>query len=169
MTSGISEFPCTVGSTIGVVWMQILVALGNLFASFVLGFVLSWRIAIFGFTVIAVCVAFGYLNFTWLERFEEFVSREGEDRTDYINESVNSIRTIAALTREAETMRRFRGAVPRSSAKHRALIIGAVRYGVTEGAILLFAALVFWWGGRLLSQDRVVSSLPVKFGSRRQA
>jgi ATP-binding cassette subfamily B (MDR/TAP) protein 1 len=160
LTSSISEYPGAVGHTTGIIWLQIVVAFANLVASFILGFVLGWRLAILGLPTMAVCIIAGYFNFTWLEKFEALVTKEGETRSNYINESVNSIRTIAALTRESETMRRFRAAAQQPREQQIALVIGSIGFGVNQGVIYLFGALVFWWGARLLAKGQIVSAGP---------
>ena len=157
LTSGIAEFPGAVGNTVGVIWLQIVVALSNLAASFILGFVLSWRVAVIGIPAIVLCIVAGYFNFTWLEKFEAMVTKESEKRSNFINESVNSIRTIAALTREGETMRRFRAGAETPHRQRLALLLGSVGFGVSQGVVFLFGAFVFWWGGRLVSRNEIVS------------
>jgi len=86
------------------------------------------------------------------------VTKESEKRSNFINESVNSIRTIAALTREGETMRRFRAAAETPHQQRLALILGSVGFGVSQGVVFLFGAFVFWWGGRLVSRNEIVGT-----------
>jgi ATP-binding cassette subfamily B (MDR/TAP) protein 1 len=157
LTSGISSHPSAVGQTVGVIWLQIVVALANLFGAFILGFILSWRVAIIGLPAMFLAIVAGYFNFTWLEEFESLVGKESEKRSNQISEAVNSIRTIASLTREGEVLRRFKAAAARPRQQRLALTLGAVGFGVSQGATFLFGAFVFWWGARLVSRSEVVS------------
>ena len=166
LTSGVAEFPSAVGQTVGVIWLQIVVALANLVGSFVLGFVLSWRVAIIGFPAIFLAIVAGYFNFTWLEEFEALVTKEAEKRSNHISEAVNSIRTIASLTREGEVLRRFKAADARPRQQRLALLLGSVGFGIAQGSTFLFGAFVFWWGARLISRSEVVGR-PLFLASRR--
>jgi ATP-binding cassette subfamily B (MDR/TAP) protein 1 len=157
LTSGISSHPSAVGQTVGVIWLQIVVALANLIGAFVLGFILSWRVAIIGLPAILLAIVAGYFNFTWLEEFESLVGKESEKRSNQISEAVNSIRTIASLTREGEVLWRFKAAAVRSRQQRLALMLGSVGFGIAQGSTFLFGAFVFWWGARLVSRSEVVS------------
>jgi ATP-binding cassette subfamily B (MDR/TAP) protein 1 len=107
-----------------------------------------------------LAIVAGYFNFTWLEEFESLVGKESEKRSNQISEAVNSIRTIASLTREGEVLRRFKAAAARPHQQRLALTLGAVGFGVSQGATFLFGAFVFWWGARLVSRSEVVSRSP---------
>lgn len=157
LTSGVTEYPDAVSRSFGIVWLQLAVAVANLLGSVIASFAIAWRIAVVAVPTLALCCFAGWLNFSSIERFEELVNREGEQRADFINEAVNSIRTISALTREQETLRRFQAAAQDPKQQRQALTLGSFGFGLAQGTIFLYGAFIFWWGAKLVVQDKIVS------------
>lgn len=160
LTASATSHPAKVGAVIGIILGQAIMGMCNLTGTIILSFILNWRLAVMVLPGLALAVIFGYTNHIYLERFEEDIVGDTEKQADFVGETANSITTIAALTREEETLRLFRTGFTSTSVQtsKRVLAIASWSMGVTQGVIYMFGALMFWWGARQVSEGQVVRS-----------
>lgn len=91
-----------------------------------------------------------------LARYEEVTSALAMGTAKYVDEMTDSVKTVAALGREEETMRVFGLKIRAAPKQWRYLILGSAGFALVQGTILLMASLLFYWSSRRLT-DGVVS------------
>jgi hypothetical protein len=104
----------------------------------------------------AGCLSKGWLNITMLARYEETTSKAATTAATYVNEMTDSVKTIATLGRERETMRIFDLKTRATPKQWRCLILGSLGFGMVNGSLLCMTSLLFFWSSRRLA-DGVVS------------
>ncbi|EST08563.1 ABC transporter-like protein [Kalmanozyma brasiliensis GHG001] len=155
MSAAVSSHPANVAAATGLVLAQVIIGSINLIGSVILGLVLSWKTSVVCLAPIFVLFISGWLNIAMLEKYEAVAQKPADRAASYVSENVDAIKTVVALGREAETMRVFDERGRADPKRMRYLIFGAGGFGVSQGMILLLAALVFYWGGVLHSRDEV--------------
>lgn len=93
-----------------------------------------------------------------LERYENVTSIPATKAASYVNEVTDSIKTVAALGRERETMRVFDVRAKAAPKRGKYLLLGSAGFAVGQAMILLMAALIFYWASQRLA-DGAVSRL----------
>lgn len=155
LASAVSSHPANVGAASGLVFSQVVLSITNLIASLILGLVLSWKSTLVCFAPVLVLFVSGFGEVAMLERYENAASKPVARAAAYINEAMDSIRTVSALGREGEIMRTFDSEARTDAHRNRFLMLGAAGFALSQGMVLFLAALVFYWGGKLLSQREV--------------
>jgi ATP-binding cassette subfamily B (MDR/TAP) protein 1 len=90
-----------------------------------------------------------------LERYENVTSVPSTKAAGYVNEVTDSIKTVAALGRERETMRVFDVQAKSAPKRTKYLILGAGGFAVGQAMILLMAALIFYYASQRLASGAV--------------
>lgn len=90
-----------------------------------------------------------------LERYENVTSIPATKAAGYVNEVTDSIKTVAALGRERETMRVFDVQAKAAPKRGKYLILGSAGFAVGQAMILLMAALIFYWASQRLADGAV--------------
>ena len=97
----------------------------------------------------------GWLNVAMLERYESLTSIPSTKSASYVNEVTDSIRTVAALGRERETMRVFDVQAKAAPERKKYLILGCGGFALGQGMILLMTAVIFHWASQRLADGAV--------------
>ncbi len=155
MSAAVSSHPANVGAATGLVLAQVVVSSINLVGSVILGLVLTWKTSVVCLAPIFVLFMSGWLNIAMLEKYESVAQKPADRAASYVSEHVDAIKTVAALGREAETMRVFDERARADPKRTRYLIFGAGGFAVSQAMVLLLSGLVFYWGGTLLSRREV--------------
>lgn len=155
MSAAVGSHPANVAAATGLVLAQVIISSVNLLGSVILGLVLSWKTSVVCLAPIFVLFISGWLNIAMLEKYEAIAQKPADRAASYVSENVDAIKTVAALGREAETMRVFDERARADPKRTRYLIFGAGGFAVSQAMVLLLSALVFYWGGTLLSRDEV--------------
>ncbi|KAJ1020783.1 hypothetical protein NDA16_004173 [Ustilago loliicola] len=155
MSAAVGSHPANVAAATGLVLAQVIIGSVNLLGSVILGLVLSWKTSVVCLAPIFVLFISGWLNIAMLEKYEAVAQKPADRAASYVSENVDAIKTVAALGREAETMRVFDERARADPKRTRYLIFGAGGFAVSQAMVLLLSALVFYWGGTLLSRDEV--------------
>lgn len=164
LTSAVSSHPANVGAATGLVLAQVIFSVVNLLGSVILGLALSWKAALVCLAPIFVLFVSGFAEVAMLEKYETRASKPAARAAAYVNEAMDTIRTVSALGRESETMRTFDSAARSDTQRHKFLMLGAAGFAVGQAMVLFLSALVMYWGGKLLSQrDISVSALYAVF------
>lgn len=90
-----------------------------------------------------------------LERYENVTSIPATKAASYVNEVTDSIKTVAALGRERETMRVFDVQAKAAPKRGKYLFLGSGGFAVGQAMILLMAALIFYWASQRLADGAV--------------
>ncbi|KAJ9475209.1 putative Alpha-factor-transporting ATPase (putative) [Pseudozyma hubeiensis] len=155
MSAAVSSHPANVAAATGLVLAQVIIGIVNLIGSVILGLVLSWKTSVVCLAPIFVLFFSGWLNIAMLEKYEAVAQKPADRAASYVSENVDAIKTVAALGREAETMRIFDERARADPKRTRYLVFGAGGFAASQAMVLLLSALVFYWGGTLLSRQEV--------------
>ncbi|WVR07870.1 hypothetical protein IAU60_004913 [Kwoniella sp. DSM 27419] len=155
LTAAASQHPGNVGNFFGLILAQVISSSTNLVATLIMAFVLSWRLAVLVVPALIATTGLGYATFKCQDIFEADHTNSINQQSNFINEAANSVQLLAALTREAETIRQFRRRYTSSRIKHQWLVGSAVSNGGCQATLELFAALMFYWGARQVASGAV--------------
>ncbi|CAO1615263.1 unnamed protein product [Parajaminaea phylloscopi] len=155
LASAISSHPSNVGAASGLILSQVVLSLTNLIGSLILGLVLSWKATLVCFAPVLVLFLSGFAEVAMLEKYEAAASKPVARAAAYINEAMDTIRTVAALGRESEIMRTFDSEARSDKHRNKYLMLGALGFAASQGMVLFLAALVFYWGGKLLADNQL--------------
>ncbi|ORY78571.1 P-loop containing nucleoside triphosphate hydrolase protein [Protomyces lactucae-debilis] len=157
LISGLSSHPNNVASATGTVLVSILISCANLLGSVVLGFILSWRLAVVCFAPLFLFFLTGYANVLIMESYED----QGQDASDqaasFASDNINAIREVQALTREEHVRAEYDAMLSKLSTprRRRTLYLGSAAFGLTQALVFWVSALTFWWGSELLTSNRL--------------
>ncbi|CAE6445399.1 unnamed protein product [Rhizoctonia solani] len=155
LTAGVASQAGHVSAAIGLVWQQLITSSGNFVGAFILGIVLSWKLALPGFAPVPAILVTAYFNIVLLEKYEHSVQKPLEDASAFASENVDAIKTVAALGRESLVMEYFDKTSSQKVTKTKYLLGGALGFGFGIGSILLLSAIVMWWGVELYLTQRI--------------
>eukprot|EP01041_Mallomonas_annulata_P010883 gene10883-22722_t len=132
----------------------------QIIASFVIGFYLSWKLALALLTVLPVIAIAGYLMISATTSYMKQSSEQNAQAGGLATETLSSIRTITALNVQPDVISRYRIFLIEAmnvSWSEMAGTLKSLKYGAANGllfAISLFAtALGYWYGGQLVADD----------------
>lgn len=128
----------------------------NLIAAIVLTHIISWRIALVCLALVPLLLGAGLMELRVLGKFEERHENAYTRSVDIGTEAVSSIKTIAALSLEEETLRTYR----RSLKGPRKEMLKVTAQASLCQAITYFLgncvnALAYWWGGKQIIAGNV--------------
>ena len=156
LTAAVANHPSAVGAATGTILSQLIISLINLLGSVILAFILDWRIALVCLSPIIVMFVSGYLNVAMLERFEKRAQKPMDKAASYVAENLDSVKTVAALGREAETLRLFDVRARADKSRIRYLLVGALGFALSQALVLWVSALVFYYAGaKLFSRNEI--------------
>lgn len=153
LTSAVSSHPSNVGAATGLILSQVILSLTNLLGSLILGLVLSWKATLVCLAPVFVLFVAGFAEVAALERYETMASKPSGKAAAYISEIMDGVRTVSALGRESEVIEKFDDESRSDPHRYKFLALGALGFATGQAMVLFLSALVFYWGGKLLSQD----------------
>ncbi|CAO1619358.1 unnamed protein product [Sympodiomycopsis kandeliae] len=160
LTSAVTSHPANLGAATGLILSQVILVSTNLLGSIILGFSISWKACVVCLAPVFVLAVSGYLQVLMLEKYEAAATKPAAKAAAYINEAMDTVKTVSALGREAETMRTFDSEARTDTRRSRYLLVGGTGFAISQGMIIFLSALVFYWGGKLLSDGDIdVSTL----------
>lgn len=98
------------------------------------------------------------MNMAMVERYNRIISIPASKTANYVNEVADTIKTVAALGRERETMRVYDMQVTSAPRRSRYLILGAGGFALGQAVIVLTAALLFHWIAQRLAHGAVLDA-----------
>ncbi|KAL2256851.1 hypothetical protein VTK26DRAFT_1028 [Humicola hyalothermophila] len=128
----------------------------NLIAAIILTHIISWRIALVCLALVPLLLGAGLMELRVLAKFEEKHETAYTRSVDIGTEAISSIKTIAALSLEEETLRTYRRSLkgPRRETLKvtaQASLCQAMTYFLGN----LVNALAYWWGGKQIIAGNV--------------
>ncbi|KAJ4300588.1 hypothetical protein N0V88_003267 [Collariella sp. IMI 366227] len=128
----------------------------NLLAAIILTHIISWRIALVCLSLVPLLLGAGLLELHVLGKFEERHESAYTRSVDIGTEAISSIKTIAALSLEQETLETYRRSL---SAPRNETLKVTVQASLCQ-AITYFLgncvnALAYWWGGKQIIAGNV--------------
>jgi ABC-type multidrug transport system fused ATPase/permease subunit len=131
----------------------------NLLAAIVLTHIIAWRIALVCLALVPLLLGAGLLELHVLGKFEEKHETAYTRSVDIGTEAISSIKTIAALSLEEETLRTYRRSLkgPRKETlmvTAQASLCQALTYFLGN----CVNALAYWWGGKQIIAGTVTTA-----------
>lgn len=143
------------GSVIG----TLLSITANLIAAIILTHIISWRIALVCLSLVPLLLGAGLLELHVLGRFEERHETAWARSVDIGTEAVASIRTVAALSLEEDTLAAYRRSL--SGPKRETVRVTAAA-SLCQAATYFLGncvnALAYWWGGKQIIAGNVTTA-----------
>ncbi len=143
------------GSVIG----TLLSITANLIAAIVLTHIIAWRIALVCLALVPLLLGAGLLELHVLGKFEERHESAYTRSVDIGTEAVSSIKTIAALSLEEETLATYRRSL--SGPRKETLLVTAqasLCQAVTYFLGNCVNALAYWWGAKQIIAGNVTTA-----------
>ncbi|KAK0732142.1 mating factor A secretion protein STE6-like protein [Lasiosphaeris hirsuta] len=121
----------------------------NLIAAIVLTHIIAWRVALVCLALVPLLLGAGILELRILGRFEERHETAYTKSVDIGTEAIASIKTIAALSLEAETLAAYRRSLRGPTKENLAVTVQA---SLCQAMTYFFGncvnALAYWWGAK---------------------
>ncbi len=155
LTAAVANHPATVGAATGTILSQTIISVANVLGSVILAFVLSWKLAVVALSPIVLLFLSGWINVAMLEAFEKRAQKPMDRAASYVAENLDAVKTVAALGREAETMRVFDLRARADKSRTRFLLIGSFGFAFSQAMVLWTSAITFYWGGRLFADGDI--------------
>ncbi|UZJ53081.1 hypothetical protein CBS101457_002401 [Exobasidium rhododendri] len=154
LAADMTSHSASISAATGLILSQIIISLANLVGSVILAFVLNWKAAFVCLSPVVVLFFSGWINVAFLERYETSLQGPSSTASSFISENVSGIKEIVALGRERETLRIFDEQSKSNTPKqNKFLLYGAGGFSISQAAVFATAALIFYYGGKLRSED----------------
>ncbi len=156
LTSFLSTETTHLASLSGVTFGTIMTAVTTLVGAVALGIAFSWKLGLVCTATLPILLACGYFRFALLVSFENMKKTAYEGSASYACEATSAIRTVAALTREADVRENYhRSLVAQGKRSLRANLSSSTLYAASQSFVFLCNALGFWYGGRLIGRGEI--------------
>lgn len=121
----------------------------NLIAAIVLTHIIAWRIALVCLALVPLLLGAGILELRVLGKFEDRHENAYTKSVDIGTEAITSIKTIAALSLEEETLNTYRRSL---KGPRKETLMVTVQASLCQAMTYFFGncvnALAYWWGGK---------------------
>ncbi|KAL6361985.1 hypothetical protein LRP88_05468 [Fusarium phalaenopsidis] len=157
LVSRVRDDPLKLEEMMGTNIAQVCIAVFNVIGGLVMALVYSWKLGLVSMAAVTpVCVFSGYLRFRYELQFEKMNDEVFAESSQFASEAINAFRTVSSLTLEDSISARFEklchGHV--SSAFKKARWVSII-LGFSDSATLGCQALIFYYGGRLLTRGEI--------------
>lgn len=130
----------------------ILTFISTIVAGIILSLAIGWKLALVCTATIPIVVACGWLRLQVLSTFDSKVRQSGLEAASYAGELVRTVRTVASLGIEQQTLARYEGILETQGAKSlRSILVASALYAASASIVYMCAALAFWYGGTLIA------------------
>lgn len=141
------------GATLG----QILQCLAMVIGGIITGIAFNWRLGLVGTACVPIVLFSGYFRLKILERLEQRSRKAYSASAGLAASFVTAARTVQTLTLEEDLCRDYKNMV---DAQLKSSLIptaySSLIFGFSEAVVPWILALIFWYGGRLLNQGKLV-------------
>ena len=131
----------------------------NLIAAIVLTHIIAWRIALVCLALVPLLLGAGLLELHLLGKFEERHESAYTRSVDIGTEAVSSIKTIAALSLEEETLATYRRSL---SGPRKETLLVTVQASLCQAVTYFLGncvnALAYWWGAKQIIAGNVTTA-----------
>ncbi|KAJ5080960.1 ABC multidrug transporter mdr1 [Penicillium angulare] len=140
------------GQTLG----TIMSCITTLVASLTIALAFGWKLSLVVMCGVPILLGCGFYRYEMLARFQSRSKDAYQESAAYACEATSAIRTVAALTREADVAERFHQQLEAQT--YRSLIAVAkssTMYAASMAMVFFCVALGFWWGGTLVANGEM--------------
>ncbi|WFD29720.1 ABC-type xenobiotic transporter [Malassezia sp. CBS 17886] len=150
LTSSLAENTQKLNSFIGVSMGTIVQSISTLIVGAIIALIYGWKLALVVIACIPFTLSAGFVRLKLVVMKDVKVRKAHLVSSQLACESANSIRTVAALTREDDCLAQYEQSLKSASkiAKH-AAIVGNIFYALSQSFSYYVIALGFWYGCRL--------------------
>jgi len=131
----------------------------NLIAAIVLTHIISWRIALVCLALVPLLLGAGLLELHVLGKFEDRHENAYTTSVDIGSEAIASIKTIAALSLEQNTLNTYRRSL---GAPRKETLQVTIQASLCQAATYFLGncvnALAYWWGGKEIAAGHVTTT-----------
>ncbi|OKL57179.1 hypothetical protein UA08_07315 [Talaromyces atroroseus] len=157
LTSHIAGDAKQVGELFGVNLAFLLSGLFMVIGCIIISLVFSWKlglVALFG--TMPILLGTGFWKVRYEVQFEQMNSMVFMESSQFATEAIGAIRTVSALEMESSINARYQKLLNgHIQAAYRKALWTAALFGFADSATLGCQALIFWYGGKLLSRGEV--------------
>lgn len=153
----IRDDPLKLEEMMGVNIAQVSVSVFNIIGGLIMSLVYSWKLALVSLCAVGpLCVFSGYVRFRYEVQFESLNDAVFAESSQFASEAIGAFRTVTALTLEDSIIDKFQklchGHVVSAYMKARWV---SIILGFSESVNLGCQALIFYYGGRLLTHGEI--------------
>ncbi|PLB49976.1 P-loop containing nucleoside triphosphate hydrolase protein [Aspergillus steynii IBT 23096] len=153
----VRDDPLKLEEMMGVNIAQVGISVFNIIGGLIMALVYSWKLALVSLCAVSpLCVFSGYIRFRYEVQFESMNDAVFAESSQFASEAIGAFRTVTSLTLEESILDRFEklchGHV--ASAYKKARWVSIV-LGFSESTNLGCQALIFYYGGRLLTHGEI--------------
>lgn len=157
LVARVRDDPQKLEEMMGMNLAQVWIAIFNIIGGIIMSLVYSWKLALVSLCAVApICVISGYIRFRYEVQFENMNDAVFAESSQFASEAIGAFRTVTSLTLENFISDRFerlcRGHVMSAYKKARWV---SIILGFSESTNLGCQALIFYYGGRLLTQGEL--------------
>lgn len=157
LTSQIAGDAKQVGELFGVNLAFLLSGIFVVIGCVVISLIFSWKlglVALFG--TMPILLATGFWKVRYEVQFEQMNSMVFMESSQFATEAIGAIRTVSALGMESSIITRYQKLLNgHIQEAYRKALWTAALFGFADSATLGCQALIFWYGGKLLSRGEV--------------
>lgn len=147
LSKGATDLAGVSGATLG----AILNLITTITSAIILSCIIGWKLALVCASTIPILLLCGFLRFWVLARFEVRAGKAYQDSATIACEAVQSVATIASLTREQDVWDIYHGMMKVQLKKSlKSILETSLLYAAALSFALLCMALGFWYGGGLI-------------------
>ncbi|TCD61612.1 GTPase-activating protein [Steccherinum ochraceum] len=156
LTSALSDNPQKINGLAGVTLGAIVQAVSTLIGGFIIGLIFAWQLGLVGIACTPLLVSAGYIRLRVVVLKDQQNKKSHESSAQLACEAAASIRTVASLTREDDCCNIYSQSLeePLRNSNRSAVWSNGV-YALSQSMSFYVIALVFWYGSRLVSEQKV--------------
>ncbi|KAL4959751.1 ABC transporter ATP-binding protein/permease [Aspergillus stella-maris] len=157
LVARVRDDPNKLEEMMGVDLAQVAISLFNIIGGLIMALVYSWKLAFVSLCGLApVCVLSSYVRYRYEVQFENMNDAVFAESSQFASEAIGAFRTVSSLTLEDTIINRFerlcKGHVTAAFKKARWV---SIVLGFSESTNLGCQALIFYYGGRLLTRGEI--------------
>ena len=155
LTSSLSDNPQKIHGLAGVTLGAIIQSAATLIIGVILGISFAWQLGLVGLACVPLVVSAGFVRLHVVVLKDQKNKKAHEDSAQLACEAAGAIRTVASLTREEDCLRLYSESLdgPLRESNRTAFWSNLI-YAVTQAMSFFVIALVFWYGSRLVSEQK---------------
>ncbi|KAF5385690.1 hypothetical protein D9757_005473 [Collybiopsis confluens] len=152
LVSDLSDNPQKVNGLAGVTLGAIVQSISTLVGGAIVGIIFAWKLGLVGVACMPVLVTTGYIRLRVVVLKDQMNKKEHASSAQLACEAAGSIRTVAALTREADCLQLYSQSLEEPLRKsNRTAIYSNGLYALSQSTVFFVISLVFWYGSILVS------------------
>ncbi|THH26451.1 hypothetical protein EUX98_g7736 [Antrodiella citrinella] len=158
LTSGLSENPQKVNGLAGITLGAIVQGLSTIVTGAIIGTIFAWRLGLVGIACTPLLASAGYIRLRVVTLKDQMNKKAHEHSAHVACEAAAAIRTVASLTRENDCCRIYSETLDEPLKRsNKTAISSNTIYAASQSMSFWIIALVFWYGSRLVSSEKVTT------------